>query len=329
MARVDATPSPPPDTSTPVRLSIVIPVHNEAGNIQPLHDELHAIRTGALQGYQPLEVLWVEDGSTDGTARIVGDLASRDEHTRAIHLRRSWGQSAALAAGFDHARGDIVVPMDGDGQNDPADIPRLVSRLEAGYDCVSGRRTDRDDPWHKTIPSAIQTHLAKLTGPSINDYGCTLKAYRREALDDIDLYGDGHRYIPSKLYDKGYTVTELAVNHRPRTHGQSRYGAGRLLRGLVDLFYHWFWVHYSTRPIHFFGALGLFALAAGGALGIVSLVQRYAYGVALATKTPRLILTSLLIIFGVQLVVFGVIAEMLTALHYRDDTEYRVQRVVD
>jgi len=219
--------------------------------------------------------------------------------------------------------------MDGDGQNDPADIPRLLERLEEGYDCVSGRRTDRDDPWHKTIPSAVQTRLAKATGPDINDFGCTMKAYRSEALEALDLRGETHRYLPAQLYDKGYSVTEIDVNHRPREHGESRYGVGRLVRGFVDLLFHWFWVRYGSRPMHLLGGGGLLLLGTSGLIGTVSLIQRFVFGVPLEPRTPRLILIALLAMMGLQLIVFGFLSEMLTKLHYDEDTEYRIESVVE
>lgn len=309
-----------------VDVSVVVPVHNEAGNLPPLTGEVDDVfRTHGLGNY---ELLFVDDGSTDGTAALVDELARGHDEVRGIHLRRSFGQSAALAAGFDHARGDILVPMDGDLQNDPADIPRLVDRLEDGYDCVSGWRRERNDPLTKRIPSQIQTWLAMFTGPDIHDFGCTLKAYRAEAIEDIDLYGEGHRYIPSKLYDRGYAIDEIEVNHRERKNGESHYGVSRLVRGLVDLMFHWFWVRFSTRPLHFLGTAGILFMGAGGALGGLSLVQRFLLGVPLLPRTPRLILTVLLIVFGLQLFIFGVIAEMLTKLHYTSDEEYRVQRIV-
>jgi glycosyltransferase involved in cell wall biosynthesis len=305
---------------------VVIPVYNEVGNIHPLTDELTRALDGAPFDH---EVLWVEDESDDGTAELVDGLAMKYGHHQAIHLRRSWGQSAALAAGFDHARGDIIVPMDGDRQNDPADIPDLVAALRAGdYDCVSGRRVDRQDPLAKRVPSRIQTTLAKLTGPDINDFGCTLKAYDAAALADIDLYGEGHRYIPAKLYDRGYRVTEQDVHHRPREHGESRYGVGRLVRGFVDLVFHWFWVRFSTRPMHLLGGLGVALLAVGLGVGSWSVIQRFAFGVPLGPRLPRLLFVSLSVTTGLVFVGVGFLAEMLTKLLYRNDTEYRIEEVV-
>jgi len=323
------SPSAATDFGRDATVSIVIPVHNERGNIRPLFKELQAtISSEAMAGWLPVEVLWIEDESDDGTASLVDELATEHAHVSAIHLRRGWGQSAALSAGMDAATGDIVVPMDGDRQNDPADIPRLLTRVEDGADCVSGWRRDRDDPLSKRIPSRIQTWLAKKTGPDINDFGCTLTAYRAEALSAIDLRGETHRYLPAQLFDKGFDVREVEVNHRPRTEGESRYGLGRLVRGFVDLLFHWFWVRYGSRPMHLFGAVGLLLLGSGATIGAVSVVQRFAFAVPLAPRVPRLILIALSIMTGLLLLVFGVLSELLVKVLHRDNPEYRVKRVV-
>lgn len=313
-----------------IAVSVVVPVYNERENLPQLLEEIDAtFHQPGMAQYRPYELLFVNDGSTDGSAEWLATCARSNEHVRTYRLGRSFGQSAALAAGIDHADGDVIVPMDGDLQNDAADIPALLDRLADGYDCVSGWRRDRDDPWHKTIPSAIQTQLAMRIGPEIHDYGCTLKAYRADAIKDICLYGEGHRYIPAKLYDKGYSVTELEVTHRPRVNGESHYGVGRLLRGFVDFMFHLFWVRYSTRPLHLFGGLGLLAMVAGTGLGALSLFQKYLLGVSLGPRTPRLILITLLIVVGLHLVMFGTLWEMLTKLHYRDDPEYRISEVIE
>jgi glycosyltransferase involved in cell wall biosynthesis len=219
--------------------------------------------------------------------------------------------------------------MDSDMQNDPADIPRLLDKLEEGYDCVSGWRKDRKDSVSKTIPSKIQTYLAWTAGPKIHDFGCTLKAYRRKAINDIGIYGEGHRYIPSYLYQRGYTVTEIPVNHRPRNAGKTKYGAKRLLKGSLDLFFNAFWNRFSTRPLHFLGGIGFLSMAIGAILGIHAVLIKYLYGASLNVRTPRLILISLLIIFGIQLVLFGFLAEMVTKYHYRDENPYRVLQIIE
>jgi glycosyltransferase involved in cell wall biosynthesis len=314
-----------------VKTSLVLPAYNEVENITPVVEGIvDAFDSDAAAEFTPIEVVVVDDGSTDGTRGVLRDLAAEVPDLRVVFLRRNFGQSAALAAGIDHARGEFVVTMDADGQNDPADAPRLLDALIDGYDCVSGWRRDRDDPLSKTIPSAVQTRLAKLTGPDINDFGCTLKAYRAEALDDIDLYGEGHRYIPAKLYKQGYHIGELEVEHHPRTAGETKYGAARLARGFVDLLFHVFWNHYSTRPLHLLGGLGFLFTAVGGLIGIHAVAIKYLFGVSLSPeRLPRLVLTIAFILFGVQLLMFGFLAEMLAKLHYASDRPYRVGMVVD
>lgn len=314
----------------PTITSVVVPVHNERDNLSTLLNEIDRVfLSGDMERWRPYEVIFVEDGSDDGTAEWVDEAAEANENVTAIHLKRSYGQSAALAAGFDRAGGEIIVPMDGDLQNDPADIPALLERLENGADCVSGWRRDRHDPWHKTVPSAIQTRLAKLTGPDINDFGCTLTAYTAEAIADIDLRGERHRYLPAQLHELGYDVTEVEVNHRPRRHGESRYGMGRLVRGFVDLLYHAFAVRYRTRPMHFFGGLGLLIFATGLGLGSWLLFENYFLGAELLPNLPQLVLSVTLGMFGFGLLALGFVVELLMEIRYSEDTEYRVDRVVE
>jgi len=309
-----------------VSLSVVAPAYNEAENLPGLVDEVQAACRTLDRSH---EIVIVDDGSEDDTQRVLAHLAETVAQVRGVQLARNWGQSAALAAGIDHARGDTIVTIDADLQNDPADIPRLLDRLEDGYDCVSGNRADRQDPLGKRIPSNIQMRLAKLTGPDIDDFGCTLTAYRADALAEVPLYGEGHRYIPAELYDRGYDITELNVNHRERAHGDSHYGAGRLIRGAVDLLWHLVWNRYSTRPMHLLGGGGSVLFGLGVLLGLVSLVQRYVLGVPLDPRTPRLILVALLTLFGLQLVVFGVIVEFLSRMYYSEETPYRVAQVME
>jgi glycosyltransferase involved in cell wall biosynthesis len=318
-----------PDGDGEARTSVVLPVYNEAGNVAPLLSELRTvIESESMAAYRPVEILAVDDGSTDGTRELLRELTAENPSLRAVFLRRNFGQSAALAAGIDHATGEYVVTMDADGQNDPADIPRLLSELSEGYDCVSGWRRDRDDPLRKTVPSAIQGRLARWTGPDIHDFGCTLKAYRAVGLDDIDLYGEGHRYIPAKLYRRGYDITELPVDHRPRTAGETKYGTRRLLKGFVDLLFHAFWTRFATRPSHFLGGIGLFLAGIGGLIGGHAVLIKYAFGASLAPRTPRLLLSIGLVLFGFQLLMFGFLAEMIVKQQYRHDRPYRVRTIV-
>jgi glycosyltransferase involved in cell wall biosynthesis len=315
-------------TRTP-QISIVLPVYNETGNIRPLFEELtDTVNSEALRRYQPAEIIFVDDGSTDGSRAVLQDVAQTHDCVRSILLERNFGQSAALVAGIDAAGGEFVVTMDSDMQNDPSDIPKLLDELQEGYDCVSGWRKKRHDSLRKTIPSKIQTYLAWMTGPQIHDFGCTLKAYRRDKLTDIDVLGEGHRYIPAHFDQRGYDVTELPVNHRPRQAGETKYGAKRLVKGSLDLAFNVFWNRFSTRPLHFLGTLGLFFMMIGGLLGAHAVMIKFAFGVPLAPRTPRLIFIALSTLFGLQLLLFGFIAEMVTKLYYRTEDPYRTEEVV-
>src|SRR5216683_2030983 len=241
-------------------LSIVIPVFNEAANVAELHQQL----TASLEPMgRPYEILIVDDGSTDGTLPRLVEIEGRDRRVRVLRLRRNFGQTAAFSAGFDHARGEIVVTSDGDLQNDPADIPRLVAKLDEGYDMVCGWRQERRDPVSKKIPSWFANRIISVaTGVHLHDYGCSLKAMRSEVVKGLRLYGEMHRFIPAVASWMGVTVAEVPVNHRPRTRGRSKYGLGRTLRVLLDLFTVKFLLAYGTRPAHLFG---LWGLASGGA----------------------------------------------------------------
>lgn len=319
-----------PSRRTDIAASVVLPVYNEVGNIPTVFDEVEAVfQREWMAEYNPHEVIFVEDGSDDGTSELIDGYARDNEHVQSIHLARNWGQSAALAAGFDAARGAVIIPMDCDGQNDPSDIPKLLTEYERGFDCVSGNRKDRNDPRSKTIPSAIQTRLAKLTGPDINDFGCTLSVYDADALDGISLYGEEHRYIPAQLYDRGYSISEVDVNHRPREHGESRYGIGRLLRGFSDLVFHLLWNRYSTRPFHLFGGGGLVILTVGLLIGAWFVGAKYLAGQALLPNLPQLLLSVGMVLFGALMIIFGVVIQFLTRMYYDDRPAYRVERVVE
>lgn len=310
-------------------LSVVLPVYNEYENLEPLVDELlEVLNSDDCRAYAPFEILLVDDGSTDRSREAIRDLVSDRKEIRGVFLRRNFGQSAALSAGFDHAKGDVIVAMDADRQNDPRDIPRLLKKYEEGYDCVSGWRQDRNDPLSKRLPSTIQTYLARLTGPDIHDFGCTLKVYSAESIRNIDLYGEGHRYIPAKLHDHGYAITEIPVNHRHRESGSTKYGSSRLIKGFVDLLFHVFWNRFSTRPLHIFGGAGILFILLGGMIGIHALYLRYLLDVPLGPRTPRLIFLTALILFGAQLLVFGLLAEMLTRMYYRGRKPYRVSEIL-
>ncbi|MFI5006313.1 MAG: glycosyltransferase family 2 protein [Solirubrobacterales bacterium] len=302
-----------PESERP-HISVVIPVFNEAENLDDLHRELTAALQPALI---PYELVLVDDGSTDGTREKLLALELRDPRVRAVLLRRNFGQTAAFSAGFDHARGDIVVTSDGDLQNDPADIPRIVDWLEAhDLDMVCGWRQSRKDPLSKRIPSWFANRLISWsTGVRLHDYGCSLKAMRTDVVRGIRLYGEMHRFIPAVASWMGVRLQEIAVNHRPRTRGQSKYGIGRTVRVLLDLFTVKFLVSYGTRPAHLFGLMGL---ASGGA-GF--LVLAYLAWIRLFHDTPiggrpMLLLGALLFLTGVILVNFGLMGELLVRTYH-------------
>jgi len=318
---------PPETLPEAVSLSVVLPAYNEVASLRNLLPEIVAVCASGDR--HPFEVVVVDDGSTDETAAVASEAAHRYEQVRLVTLDGNFGQSAALAAGFDAADGEVVVAMDADGQNDPHDIPRLLARYDDGPDVVSGWRKDRDDPLAKRIPSRVQTTLAKLTGPDIHDFGCTLTAYDAGALDELDLRGERHRYIPSQLYHRGYDIDEVGVEHHPREHGQSHYGVGRLLRGALDLGYQVFRTRWRARPIHFFGGLGTLIAGAGLCLGLWLLALRYGAGRALATMLPRLLFSVALVLFGSGMAGLGIVTELLTEILYKDERPYRVAEVVE
>jgi glycosyltransferase involved in cell wall biosynthesis len=301
--------------STPLKpeISVVIPVYNEADNVDDLHREL----TAALEPMgRPYEVLIVDDGSTDATLERLLSIEERDPRVRVLRLRRNFGQTAAFSAGFDHARGEVVITSDGDLQNDPADIPRLVARLEEGYDLVCGWRLKRHDPLSKRVPSFFANRLISwATGVRLHDYGCSLKAIRAEVTKGLRLYGEMHRFIPAVASWMGVSVAELPVNHRPRTRGSSKYGLGRTVRVLLDLFTVKFLLQYGTRPAHLFGLLGLGSGGAGGAILLYLAYVRLFADTAIGGR-PLLFLGGLLFLAGILLVNFGLMAELLVRTYH-------------
>lgn len=309
-------------------VSVVIPVYNEASNIDLLTDEIESVLSW---WYLDAEVIWVDDGSTDDSGEFIDTNAAMYNHHRAVHLRSNRGQSAALAAGFDNATGEIVVPMDGDGQNDPEDIPRVVEQLiDGSYDCVSGVRSERNDPLAKRIPSRIQTELTRRMAPDAgSDMGCTLKAYRADALENVQLRGEHHRYIPAQLASRGYRLDEIEVNHRERAHGNTKYGVGRLLRGFLDGVYHLLMTRYGARPIHLFGSIGLLLLVVGGLLGSHMLIERLVFQNPISQHMPRLLAIVGMVVMGTLMFMLGVMAELLTRLRYQSERPYRIDRVVE
>ena len=315
--------------STPApALSIVIPVYDEAESLGPLFAELGPA-LAALD--RPAEVVAVDDGSTDGSFERLVALAHGDPRIRIVRLARNYGQTAALAAGIEHARAPVIVSLDADLQHDPADIPRLLAVLDEGVDVVNGWRNPRRDPWlTRRLPSQIANRLISLvTGTRLHDYGCTLRAMRASVAKELRLYGELHRFIPALAADLGARVAEVKVNHRPRTLGTSKYGLSRTLRVLLDLLTVKFLSGFSTRPIQLFGLFGLISAAAGLGLTAYLGFERIVLGVRLANR-PLVLLAILMAVVGVQFVSLGLLGEMLVRTYHESQAKpiYRVREVV-
>jgi glycosyltransferase involved in cell wall biosynthesis len=310
-----------------IDLSVLIPVYNEAENVGPLHAELAQVLGRSALMY---EIIFVDDGSIDGTAARLASIQEADpDHVRVAFLRRNCGQTAALSAALDLARGSVLVPMDGDRQNDPADIPKLLDRLDQGFDVVSGWRKRRHDAWlTRRVPSQLANRLiARLSGVTLHDFGCTMKAYRRRVLSGVRLYGEMHRFIPIFAAWQGARVTELEVNHRPRTAGRTKYGLGRTFNVVLDLILIRFLQRYAQRPMHFFGRVGLWALALSFLSFILMLYFKYVFPLPFPVsrqdwppksfvETPLPALTVMFFLASVQSVLMGLLAEMVMRTYY-------------
>ncbi|MCF8235784.1 MAG: glycosyltransferase family 2 protein [Bacteroidales bacterium] len=307
-------------------ISVVIPAHNEEDNIPVLYSEL----TEALSVYKDYEIIIVNDGSSDNTFGVCKEINGRDERFKIIQFRKNYGQSAALAAGFDYASGDVIVSMDGDLQNDPMDIPRLVAKLEEGFDAVSGWRYNRKDKPFKKISSRFGRLLRKIVlKDQIHDSGCTLKAYRKNVIKETELLGEMHRYIAEILTLNGHKITELKVNHRPRTAGKTKYSMGKLPRGFLDLLIIAFQMRYATRPVHLFGGIGLLSIVIGLLIGIYLIIVKYGYGQDIGNR-PMLLLSVLLLIVGLQFIILGIMADLLIKIYYRDGKkDYKINEIVE
>lgn len=295
-------------------LSIVIPLYNEEENVKPLYEQLKATLDEIGREY---EIIVVDDGSTDRSFAILKGLHEGDERLKVIRFRRNFGQTAAFAAGFDHSQGEVVITMDADLQNDPADIPLLLEKIEEGYDVVSGWRVKRKDPFlTRRLPSMVANWLiSHVTGVHLHDYGCSLKAYRREVVKNVQLYGELHRFIPALASWMGISVAEVPVRHHPRRFGRSKYGLSRTARVLLDLITVRFLLSYSTRPIHIFGGLGLVGFALGMALGAYLSFVKFVLGQSIGGR-PLLLLAVLLMVVGVQLISMGLLGELVVRTYY-------------
>jgi len=291
-------------------VSVVVPVYNERESLEELAEEILSVaRSEGLK----LELIFVDDGSSDGSWETIAALAARHPEVRGLRFRRNFGKAAALQAGFDAARGAQVVTLDADLQDDPAEIPRLLAKLDEGFDLVNGWKRERKDPWHKVWPSKVfNWATSAVCGVALHDHNCGLKAYRREAARALSLHGELHRFIPALLAAQGFAIAELAVHHRPRKYGKSKYGARRFVRGLLDLATVKFLTTYAWRPLHLFGGLGLSCLALGVA-GAVSLAAACAAGLPQAAVWGAAVLCALFFLAALQLFALGLLAELFAA----------------
>lgn len=308
-----------------VELSVIIPVFDERENLAPLHQALGV----ALLGNR-YELIFVDDGSSDGSLEVLADLAQGDPvHTRVIELRRNFGQTAAIAAGIDHSTGEVIITIDADQQNDPADIPKLILKIEEGYDVVSGWRIHRKDKLIRRIPSRMANWLiSKVTGVPLHDYGCTLKAYRREVLQGFRLYGEMHRFIPAYAGWVGAKIIEVPVRHHRRVYGETKYGLERTLKVLLDLFTVKFLISFADKPIYLFGGAGIGLIFSSFIMLGILIGRRLVLDEHLI-RSPLLLLTTMLFILGVQSLLLGLIAELLARTYHESQakTTYSVRSI--
>jgi glycosyltransferase involved in cell wall biosynthesis len=305
-----------------VGISVVVPVLNEEGSLL----ELHARLTEALEEMgRTYEIVFVDDGSTDKSYEILKDLYAKDAHTKVLSFRRTYGKSAALSVGFSEALGDIIVTIDADLQDDPAEIPKLVAKLEEGYDLVSGWKRDRKDPLSKTIPSRFFNAVTGLvTGLKLHDMNCGLKAYRRAVTEQIKVYGQLHRFLPVFAQNDGFRVGEVPVRHHPRLHGRTKYGTRRFMHGFLDLLTVVMVTGYTSSPLHFFGTIGVVLTLAGFIINCYLTYLRIVYG-NIQGKHPLLTLGVLLMILGFQLISTGLLAELITRKGHEGSKEYSMK----
>ncbi|MEI6613358.1 MAG: glycosyltransferase [Chrysiogenales bacterium] len=309
-------------------VSIVIPVFNEAENVGPLHLEIDAAIKSRPEDY---EIIFIDDGSSDCSLDALKSIRDRDPRVKIIHFRKNFGQSAAISAGFAFCRGDVVVAMDADLQNDPAHIPQLVDKVAEGYDIVNGWRKDRHDKWlTRKVPSFFGNKLISwITGTRLHDYGCTLRGFRSNVVKNLKLYGEMHRYIPAIASRMGIKSTEIPVNHRARKFGKSKYGLGRTFRVVIDLISLKFLLAYSHRPLQMFGGAGLLMILTGMGSGLYLTYTKFVLNQAIAGR-PLLFFTLLMIFLGFQAISLGLLAEMLSRIYHEgfDKNEYAIREFI-
>jgi len=319
----------PENQSARIEISVFLPVYNEQDNVDRLNLSLAEALEKLGRSY---EVIYIDDGSTDQSLARLREIAARDIRVRVVSLRRNYGQTAAMSAGIDHARGEILIPMDADFQNDPADIGCLLEKLDEGYDVVSGWRKDRKDRWlTRRLPSRLANKLiAKLSGVDLHDFGCSLKAYRRDALTGVKLYGEMHRFIPIYAGWAGARVTEIPVTHHPRLAGESKYGLSRTIKVLFDLITIKFLSSYLTKPLYLFGSAGLVCLLISFLTFVFALYYRFVEGVHL-NRMPLATLSMIMFAMGVQFIFMGLLAEMIVRTYHesQDKPTYLVRERIN
>jgi glycosyltransferase involved in cell wall biosynthesis len=312
-----------------MELSIIIPVYNEEENVQPVIREIAGVLRPLAKSY---EIVIVDDGSKDGTFAVLANLRNHQKFLKVVRLKRNFGQTAALAAGLAHAQGETVVMMDGDAQNDPADIPALLAKLAEGYDLVAGWRFKRQDPFlSRRLPSIIANRLiSSTTQVKLHDYGCTLKAMSKDVAKDLRLYGEMHRFIPAIAYERGARIAELKVLHRPRLRGKSKYSIMRTLRVILDLLTVKFLISYSTRPSHIFGPIGIVSGGTGFLIAAYLTMEKLLYSRPIGGR-PLLLLAVLLIFIGFQFITMGLLGEMLARTYHesQDRPVFVVGEILD
>jgi glycosyltransferase involved in cell wall biosynthesis len=308
-------------------ISVVIPLLNEDENIPLLYEELKNVLSGLKDDH---EILFIDDGSRDSSLELLQKIQKNDPRVVIVSFRKNFGQTAAMAAGFDYAKGDVIITMDADLQNDPHDIPRMLQEIEAGNDVVTGWRFDRKDAFiSRKLPSMIANRIiSKTTGVNLHDYGCTLKAFRKEIIKNVKLYGEMHRFIPAIASGMGIDFTEIKVNHRPRRFGTSKYGISRTIRVILDLLTVKFLLSYATKPIQVFGLLGVISSGLGFFIAFIMTIQRQFFGVPLSDR-PLLFLAVLLIFIGIQLISLGLVAELQARTYHESQNKpvYHVKNV--
>ena len=306
-----------------MQITVIIPVFNEVDSIQELHEEL----TRVLLAYKPYEILFIDDGSTDGSVDVINRLSQSDPSINLIKFYRNYGKAAALAEGFKYANGDYIVTMDADMQDDPAEIPNLILKLEEGFDLVSGWKKDRKDPISKRVPSKLFNLVTRLfTGVQIHDFNCGLKIYKKSVVKTLEIYGGRHRYIPALAGQKKFKVTEIVVHRRPRVHGITKYGGSRLFHGFFDLISILFLSKYTQSPLYFFGKIGLFTFLSGLGIEFYVLYLKYGMGEPFAKHMALLMLGILIIVIGIQFFSIGLVGEMIA--NSNQDKESRVKGIL-